>query len=471
MTDAEPNPPPIHGLPPGPRMPRTLQDIATVTRLRPFLRRAQQRHGDLFTIRVHRFGNIVAVGDPDLIKRVFTASSSTLFSGEGSALGPVLGDNSLLVIDEDVHLRQRKLLLPPFHGERMRSYEATIERIAREEIERWPQGEELPVAPSTMRITLRAILVAVFGAHDEVLARLEQLVPRITELGSALAPVPILHKDLGPRSPWGRFRRLRAEFDALCDGLIEEARRDPQLEQRPDVLALMVQARHEDDSPMSDAEIRDQLITMLAAGHETTAATLAWTVERLRRHPDVLARLVAEVDAGGRDYRDATIREVQRIRPVIMFSIRIVKQPFELGGWVLPPGTRIALPGVLTHYDERLFPDALRFHPERFLGRKPETYAWIPFGGGIRRCIGASFAHMEMEVVLRTILQTWELEPTSAPSERLKFRGVAYTPARGGLVRVRRRAPRPAPAAEPAPAARERETIAAASTADAGAMT
>lgn len=440
----------VEGLPPGPRYPRLLQDVATVTRLRPFLRAAQRRYGDLFTVRVHRFGNIVAVADPELIKRTFTASPRTLYAGEGSALGPVLGVNSLLVIDEQVHLRQRKLLLPPFHGERMKAYEPLIERIAREEIARWPEGVEFPVAPSTMRITLRAILVAVFGARDEVLDRLERLIPRLTELGSALTPFPLLHKDLGPLSPWGRFTRMRAEFDRLCDGLIEEARRDPELAERPDVLALMVQARTDDGAPMRDEEIRDQLMTMLAAGHETTAATLAWIVERLRRHPEVLARLVEEVDAGGRDYRDAVIREVQRLRPVIMFSIRIVKRPFALGGYVLPPGTRIALGGALTHYDERLFPDALRFWPERFLGRMPETYAWIPFGGGIRRCIGATFAHMEMEVVLRTILQTWTLAPTGAAAEKLKFRGVAYAPADGGLARVSRRRPLASSAGAPA---------------------
>jgi cytochrome P450 len=434
----------VVGLPPGPRHPRLLQDVATVTRLRPFLRAAQRRYGDIFTIRVHRFGNIVAVADPELVKRTFTASPRTLYSGEDSPLGAVLGVNSLLVIDEDVHLRQRKLLLPPFHGERMKAYEPLIEQIAREEVAGWPAGVEFPVAPSTMRITLRAILVAVFGARDEVLARLERLVPRMTELGSAMTPFPLLQRDLGPLSPWGRFRRMRAEFDRLCDGLIEEARRDPQLADRPDVLALMVQARTDDGAPMRNAEIRDQLMTMLAAGHETTAATLAWIVERLRRSPDVLARLVEEVDSGGREYRDAVIREVQRLRPVIMFSIRIVKQPFELGGYVLPPGTRIALGGALTHYDERLFPDPLRFWPERFLGRMPETYAWIPFGGGIRRCIGATFAHMEMEVVLRTILQTWTLEPTDAAPEKLKFRGVAYAPADGGLARVARRTAAPA---------------------------
>jgi cytochrome P450 len=426
-------------LPPGPATPRAFQDVAVTVRLRPYLRRQQQRYGDIFTLRLHRFGNVVVLGDPALIKRTFTASARTLHSGEGSPLGPVLGYNSLLVIDEDVHLSQRKLLLPPFHGERMKAYEPLIERITREEIATWPEGREFPVAPSTMRITLRAILVAVFGAQDEVLAELERLIPPWTTLGSAMTVVPALHKDLGPLSPWGRFLRLRARIDALCDRLIDEARRDPELEQRSDVLSLLVQATHEDGSPMTAVEIRDQLMTMLAAGHETTAAQLAWTVERLRRHPDVLQRLVAEVDAGGRDYRDAVIRESQRSRPAIMFTSRLVKQPFELGGYVLPRRTVIAMGGCLTHYDERLFDDPMRFVPERFLGVKPDTYAWLPFGGGIRRCIGASFAHLEMDVVLRTILQTHALAPTSARPERMRFRGVAHTPADGGLARVTRR--------------------------------
>ncbi|WP_183345805.1 cytochrome P450 [Conexibacter arvalis] len=428
-------------LPPGPRLPKAVQDAAALARLQPFLRRCQRRYGDLFTLRLHGFGDVVAVGEPALVKRTFLASPTTLHSGEGSPLGPILGANSLLVIDRDVHMRQRKLLLPPFHGERMRAYEPLIERITREEIARWPEGDAFPVAPTTMRITLRAILQAVFGARGEVLRELERLLPRFTTLGSALTPVPQLHRDLGRWSPWGRFKRMRAEVDALCDRLIDEARRDPALAERPDVLALLAQATDEDGAPMTNAEIRDQLMTMLAAGHETTAAQLAWAVERLRRQPEALTRLVAEVDAGGRAWRDATIREVQRTRPVIMFTSRLVKEPFELGGHLLPQGTRIVLPAALTHYDARFFPEPARFDPQRFLDRKPDTYTWIPFGGGVRRCIGASFAHMEMDVVLRTILQTWELLPAGPgePPERLRFRGVAYAPSRGGEARVRRR--------------------------------
>jgi cytochrome P450 len=205
------------------------------------------------------------------------------------------------------------------------------------------------------------------------------------------------------------------------------------------VLALMVLARHEDGQPMSNPEIRDELVTMIAAGHETTAHMLSWAIDRLRRHPELLQRLVEEADAGGKALREATIREVQRVRPVISFAGRFVRQPYELGGYRLPIGTRVLLAASLTHNDPRLFPLPERFDPDRFLGVVPDTYAWIPFGGGRRRCIGATFAHMELDVVLRTIFQRVELQPTIEPGERWTFRGVAWGPADGGQARVTRR--------------------------------
>jgi cytochrome P450 len=291
-----------------------------------------------------------------------------------------------------------------------------------------------------MRITLRAILRAVFGAEGDALADLERTIPRYVELGSRLATLTALQRDLGPRSPWGRFLAVRAIVNGQLDELIDAARVDPGLTDRADVLALMVQATHTDGSPMSNEEIRDQLVTLLAAGHETTAATLAWAVERLRRHPEVARALAEEADNGGRALRDATIREVQRQRPVIAFSARHVIKPYELDGHLLPRNVRIGLAASLTHFDPELFPQPDRFHPERFLETKPETYSWIPFGGGIRRCIGAAFAHMEMEVVLRTLLERVELDaqPDATP-ERWRFRGVAHVPADGGRVIVRRR--------------------------------
>lgn len=441
-------------LPPGPRTPRSLQTIAALTRQRPTLERARRRYGNVFTVDILGIGRMVIVADPALVKQVFTAPPHVLHAGTGSPLGAVLGRHSLLATDEDYHLEQRKLLLPPFHGKRMQAYEGLIAGIAADEIGRWPEGEEFPTIEPFMRITLRAILRAVFGAAGEDLVALEESIPRYTELGSRMATLRGLQKDLGPRSPWGRFLAARAAVDDRLDILIDKARRDPDLESRSDVLALLVQATHTDGSPMTAAEIRDQLVTLLAAGHETTAGTLAWAVERLRRHPDLAARLAAEADAGGRVLRDATIRELQRSRPVIAFSGRLVREEYELAGHVLPVGTRIGLAASLTHYDPQLFPQPDRFLPERFLERKPDTYSWIPFGGGIRRCIGAAFAHMEMDIVLRELLRRVELVPAvGAPDEGWAFRGVAHVPSAGGRAVVRRRAVRPDAGAEPALAA------------------
>jgi cytochrome P450 len=427
-------------LPPGPRTPRTIQTLGAMTRQRPQLERARRRYGNVFTLHIHAIGDMVVVADPALIKQVFTAPPHVLHAGTGSPLASVLGRHSLLATDEEYHLEQRKLLLPPFHGKRMQAYEQLIADIAAEEIDRWPVGTEFATNAPFMRITLRAILGAVFGAAGEDLVALERLIPPLVESGSRMATLRGLQKDLGPLSPWGRFLAHRAAVDARLDLLIDGARRDPALTDRSDVLALLVQALHTDGTPMTNAEIRDQLVTLLAAGHETTAGTLAWAVERLRRHPEVAQRLTDEVDAGGRALRDATIRELQRSRPVITFAGRMVREEYELAGYRLQPDVLIGLAAGLTHYDPQLFPEPDRFIPDRFLASKPDTYSWIPFGGGIRRCIGAAFAHMEMDVVLRTMLERVELVPApDVPDERWAFRGVAHVPADGGRVAIRRR--------------------------------
>jgi cytochrome P450 len=426
------------------------QTLGMMTRQRPYLERQRRRHGPLFTLSVAGFPRLVIVADPALAKQVFTADPKTLHAGSRSPLRSVLGDHSLLGIDEDRHLAQRRLLLPPFKGQRMQAYEATIEAIAAEEIDRLPEGQPIAIAGAMQRITLRAILRAVFGATGREFDALERLLPPWTELASRLAPIPALRKDLGPWSPWGKLLSLRAQVDTILDTLIAQAKADPALTERPDVLALLVQATHTDGAAMTNAEIRDQLITMLAAGHETTAHQLSWCVERLTRTPEALERLVAEIDGGtGKAYRDATIRETQRTRPTIPFAGRHALVEYELGGHRLPAETQIGLCAALTHFDPQLFPEPERFLPERFVDRLPETYSWLPFGGGIRRCIGATFAHMEMDVVLRTLLQRVTLDATDAPDERWSFRGVAMAPALGGQVTVRRRrvaqrAPEPA---------------------------
>jgi cytochrome P450 len=417
---------PIEGLPPGPSLPMSMQTLAMRTRQRPFLERSRRRYGSMFTLSVVGLGPTVIVSDPELIKQTFRADATVLHAGTASPLRELLGENSMLGIDEDQHMEQRKLLLPPFKGQRMRQYEPMIAEIAAEEIDGWPLDVEFEAARAMQRITLRAILRAVFGAEG---AQLQTLSPE-------------LRRNLGPWAPWPKFQKLRRRIDEALHELIAIAKADRDLESRADVLALMVQARHEDGTPMGNDELCDELVTMLVAGHETTSNTLSWAMERLRRHPQIIERLVEEVDAGEKALRDATIREVQRTRPVIAFAGRYARKPFELGGYRLPVGTRILLAACLTHYDPQLFPNPDRFEPDRFLDTLPDTYSWIPFGGGIRRCIGATFAHMEMDVVLRVLLERVELVPTSAAPERWAFRGVVWAPARGGQTMVRRRAAR-----------------------------
>jgi cytochrome P450 len=426
----------IEGLPPGPSMPIAFQTLAMRTRQRPYLERARRRYGSMYTIKAVGLGDTVILSDPALIKQAFRADPTVLHAGSESPLRTMLGDNSLLGIDEDQHMQQRKLLLPPFKGQRMKRYESLIAEIAADEIGRWPQGVEFETARYMQRITLRAILRAVFGAEGAQLQSLEELLPPWTRLGTQLVLAPWLWHDLGRLSPWHRFQDLRLRIDSILCEMIAAAKSDPNLERRADVLALMVQSRYEDGSPMGNAEICDQLVTMLVAGHETTATTLSWAVERLRRHPEVLQRLLEEVDQGSKALREATIREVQRTRPVIAFAGRFVRKPFEIGGYRLPVGTRILLAACLTHYDPNLFPHPDRFDPDRFLEAMPDTYSWIPFGGGIRRCIGATFAHMEMDVVLRVMLERVELLPTQAPDEPWAFRGIVWAAGKGGRASI-----------------------------------
>ncbi|WP_445150777.1 cytochrome P450 [Baekduia sp. Peel2402] len=440
----------VDGLPPGPTAPMPLQTLGIMVRQRPYLERQRRKHGGIFSINLLGLGRMVVLSDPELIKHTFMAPPDVLHAGSRSPLRKVLGDNSLLGIDEDHHMEQRKLLLPPFKGQRMKAYEPLIEEIANAEIDRWPVNQEFATTKTMTTITLRAILRAVFGATGATMHELEALLPRWTEMGQSLSRFPQIHKDLGPLSPWGKFVRLRAKVDKILDELIDQTKRDPDLTERPDVLALMVQARREDGSELSNAEIRDQLVTMLAAGHETTSHTLSWAIERLRRHPEVLARLQTEAREGGKELREATILEVQRMRPVISFAGRHTMKPFEVGGYRLPRGVLIGLSAGLTHYDPTLFPNPDRFDPDRFIGVRPGTYSWIPFGGGRRRCIGATFASMELDVVLRLILQRVELVPTTAPDEKWHFKGVAWSPKEGGRALITEiRAPQAAPREEP----------------------
>jgi cytochrome P450 len=414
--------------------------------------RLQRRYGDAYVTTMPGIGRTVVISDPGMVKQVFTAPADVLYGGEDSPLSYTLGVNSSFALDEERHLRQRKILLPPFHGARMAGYAGIFEEETLREMASWPQDEDFPTLEPMMRITLNAILRTVFGAEGRELDELRDLLPRLVKLGSILTMARFAQRDLGPRSPWGRFLGMRRHFDVIIDRLIAMARRDPALEDRSDVLAMLLQARYEDGTPMHRDEIADQLLSLLVAGHETTAGTLAWAVERLRRHPVLLRRLTEEVRAGGGELREATIREVQRTRPVIVGTRRTVKQPFAMGEWRLPVGTSIFVHATTMHYDPRFFEDPHRFDPDRFAGRKPDTYRWVPFGGGRRRCVGAAFAHMEMDIVLRTVIANGELAPTTEPPEKWRFRGVAFAPSRGGVARQRRRAVPIVPVADGTPA-------------------
>jgi cytochrome P450 family 138 len=343
-------------------------------------------------------------------------------------------------MDEERHLRERRMLLPPFHGERMRSYEAIIEEEALRGMAGWPEGVEFASIESFQTITLRIILRTVFGAEGQELAELEKLLPPMTTLGQRLVTVQFLRRDWGRRSPGARWKRMHARYRVLADKLVDDHLADPKLDERIDILALILRAYRADGGEIDHAEVADELLTLLVAGHETTASALAWSVERLRRHPEVLRRLEEEARGEDNALRLATAEEVLRVRPVIDATARRVMKPFEIGGWRMPPGSWVVTGIAPLHHDRRFHECAERFEPDRYVGKKPDTYAWIPFGGGVRRCLGAAFAQFEIDVVLRTLLRNFELQTTSEPGEREKFRGVAFAPSGGGVAVVRRRA-------------------------------
>jgi cytochrome P450 len=429
--------------PPGSKLPAALQALRYVRDPLGFLIRMQRRYGDVFALRFPYFGRLVYVAEPSLVKQLFTGSPRQLHAGEANAtvLEPALGPNSVLTLDEDAHMRQRKLLLPPFHGEQIRRYGELIREIAVKEMEGWPVGEPFSLRPHTQRITLAVIMRAVFGVHDEErLARFERLIERFSARVSAVLAFPMLRCDLGPWSPWSRFQRARAELDAFVyeEIALRRAELEAGREGHDDVLSLLLAARHDDGSPMSDAELRDELVTVLGAGHETTATGLAWAMERLLRAPRAMARLRESVAAGEDEYLDATIKETLRARPVIVDVARRLTEPLEIGGYRLPAGAYVMAAIAPMHYREDLFPQPQEFRPERFVGERADNYAWIPFGGGVRRCIGAAFAEYEMRIVLRELVARAELSAPDPRPERVKVRNITLAPAKGTRVRLDR---------------------------------
>jgi cytochrome P450 len=437
----------VHGapvrLPPGPRSPAVVQALRYLRDPLGFLAAHQRRFGDIFTVRFPTFGNIVYVARPDLVKEVFTGAPSIFHAGEANAtvLEPALGPNSVLTLDDEPHMRQRKLLLPPFHGERIQRYGELIVEMTRHEMETWPLDEPFALRPHTTRITLAVIMRAVFGVHDENrLARFEVLIDDFARRVGVVIAFPFMRTDLGRFSPWGRFVRSRKALDAFIYEEIQLRRAEPGYEERDDVLSLLLSARDDDGRPMSDEELRDELITVLGAGHETTATGLAWAIERLVRNPQVLAKLRASIGAGEDEYLNATVKETLRSRPVIVDVARKLKAPATIGGYELKQGTFV-LPAIAAlHYREDIFPAPREFRPERFLDGKTDNYAWIPFGGGVRRCIGAAFAEYEMRTILREFVEHADLRAVDGKDEPVRVRNITLAPAKGTKV-INRGAP------------------------------
>ncbi len=442
-------------LPPGPRMPVALQTLGNWCRPTAYVERARRRYGRAFTGRLLGQPPTVLISDPEHIKEIFQAPPEVLHPGEGARiLEPVVGPNSVILLDEAPHLEQRKLLLPAFHGERMQRLAGLMAELTEAEVDSWPRGQVIALHPRLQRLTLEVILRTVFGLERGAqLDELRELLTRLLAFGdsplSLMPPPPRALARLIPTTR--RLERLSARVDALIYALIDERRRRGDYEDADDVLGMLLAARHEDGSQMSAQELRDELVTALTAGHETTASQLAWTFALLARAPRVRERLTIEIDAGDDDrYLLATINEAMRLHPVLPSAEpRLVKQAVEIGGVRYPPGVVLMASAYLVHHDPDVYPEPYAFRPERFLEQAPGTYTLIPFGGGRRRCIGASFALQEMKIVLRTVLAGCEVEAGAPGPERTRRRGITLSPARGCLVVLRERVREAAAQASP----------------------
>ena len=446
-------------LPPGPPLPAVVQTAMMLRYWSRFVSACRRRYGDVFTLRIASMGTWVYLADPNDIKTVFAGDPTVFHAGEAnSMLSGLLGDTSVLVIDEDVHRDRRRLMLAPFARDAVARQTGVMAEVAAANIAGWPVGTPFPVAPKMAAIALEVILRTVIGATDPArLAALRQVMPQLLGIGPWQS-LAVASPGLQRRRPWRTLQRNLAEADRLLYAEIAACRADPHLASRPDALAMLVRAANDDGRTMTDRELRDQLMTLLVAGHETTATGLSWTLERLIRHPAVLDKAVAAArsDKGsGEAYLDAVVRESLRIRPVVFEAGRVLTEPVELGGYLLPAGTLVAPSIGLVHASADVYPDPDRFEPDRMLASTQTPSTWLPFGGGNRRCLGATFALVEMRVVLREILHRVDLFATTARGEKQRLKHVTMIPHRGGRICVRGlRDVAPAPMTCPAEARR-----------------
>jgi cytochrome P450 len=430
-------------LPPGPPDLPLLQMVATWTRPTASLQRARQKYGKRFSVRLPFQPPFVILSDPADIKELLTAPPDVIHPGEGARiLEPVVGRKSVILLDEDEHLEQRKLLLPAFHGERMQRLVGLMSELTERELDGWPTGQSLRLHPRLQRLTLEIILRAVFGLDEGTeLDELRDALNGVLAFAeNPLSVLPSLREKLSWWGPVREFDRIAKRTDELMYALIDE-RRAAGDTGREDILATLLTARHEDGSEMTPQELRDELMTALVAGHETTASELAWAFERLAREPRIAEKLRAEFEAGETDeYLTATVQEVLRLRPVVPNAEpRLTKQPVTIGGYDYPAGVSLLASAWLVHHDPEIYPDPFAFKPERFVGVSPGTYTWLPFGGGRRRCLGASFAIQEMKIVLRAVVERFDITAPSPAPEHTGRRSITFSPKGGATVVLRPR--------------------------------
>ena len=424
-------------LPAGPRLPVAVQSYLLWRHWIPYLDWCRHRYGSVFTTRVLPTGTVVYVSEPEQIKEVFTGNTRLMHAGEANdVLGAVLGSRSLLLLDDDEHLHHRRLMLPPFHGQQVARYRETVREIVDAELDRWPTGEPFALHPRMQAITLEVILRIVFGVErGPRLDALRAALPRVV----GLTPLTLL-RWIVPRldrvGPWRRYRELQEHVDQLLYAEIAERRECADLDERDDILSLLMRARYDDGSGLSDLDLRDESMTLLLAGHETTAAGLAWAFERLVRHPAALSRTRDEVatDEDRGSYLEAVVKETLRVRPVIADVVRKLTADAEIAGHRLPAGTVVSPAISIIQRSPDHYEDPLAFRPERFLDDAVPSYSWIPFGGGPRRCIGAAFATLEMKVVLWRVLERFELSASRPDDERIRVSHVTMVPHRGSEI-------------------------------------
>jgi len=410
-----------------------------------FMEDCRRRYGEVFGVRFTGFETPMwVISRPETVKAVFTERTNGLPPGRTVTLEPLLGPDSLLLLEGSKHLARRRLMLPPFHGERMRAYEELVQEMVDAEIDSWPLKTEFPIHPRMQALTLEVILRVVFGVDE--LDRLDRLRGLLRDvLGGTASPAlqlsALVARRFGSQGPMRRFEELVAETDAELYELISERRADPGLDEREDILSALIAARFEDGTAMSDGELRDQLMTLLLAGHETTATALGWGFDLLLHHPAQLERLRTELAENGDGYLRATISEILRLRPVVPLAGRRLGSELQIDGYTLPAGSDITPAIWLVHTRADVYPEPFAFKPERFLEEGPDTYAWVPFGGGVRRCLGASFAEFEMRIVLREVLTRCELRAASEKPERIGRRNITFSPRGGTPVIVEARRP------------------------------